>query len=459
MTDLNDISVEDLVVVLDLGSSKFRAAAGVRCKDEEGRDCVELLCYISDSSQGVKRGRVYNLETSAFVIKNLLVKLENQLNKLFNEEREADSRIKLKIRKVCVGLNGKSIKTTENQVLRSLGSEQKEVTMELMESLYEEAKGIKMVDSEILKIVPQEFSIDDEDELNPIGCLANRISGRYKIVSGDVSLRKNLEACVKRAGYELMESPLSIEASAASVLSQEEKNAGCAIFDFGGGTTSVAVYSRGVLRNLLVAPFGGNVITSDIASLKMPEGMAERLKVLYGSTLPDKTDDVDYVVGNITVNSRFLSEIIESRMDEIFDSIWQYLESTHALCHINEIVLTGSASKLKNLQEKIVLSTGVDVRIGKPNYGHVLLEDDSFKSFASNPEFAQVLGLLEMAGGSYVQDVTHVSMEEMTDTVRRQVKKPVSKTEQPKQKGLFDRIKSTIVGIADSVYYDEENKK
>ena len=451
MTDLNDISVDDLVVVMDLGSSRFRAAAGVRCKDGEGRDCVELLCYVSDASQGVKRGRVYNLATSAFVVKNLLLKLENQLNKLFNEEREADDRIKLKIRKVCVGLNGKSIKTTENQVLRSLGSDQKEVTMELMESLYEEAKGIKMIDSEILKIVPQEFSIDDEDELNPIGCLANRISGRYKIVSGDVSLRKNLETCIERAGYKMAGSPLSIEASALSVLSQEEKNTGCALFDFGGGTTSVAVYDKGVLRNLLVAPFGGKVITSDIASLKLPEEMAERLKVKYGSTLPDRTEDFDFGIGNITVNSRFLSEVIESRMDEIIDSIWQHLESVHALCHINEIVLTGNASKLLDLQEKMVLRTGVDVRIGKPNYGHVLCD----ANYASNPEFAQMFGLLEMTEGTCVEDVTNLTMEEKKVTAGTRP----SKTEKQKGPSLFSRIKGTIVGLADSVYYDGEQDR
>ncbi|MCQ2218536.1 MAG: cell division protein FtsA [Paludibacteraceae bacterium] len=452
MTNLNDIAVEDLVVVMDLGSSKFRAAAGVRVSDADEGNSVELLCYNSVPSQGVKRGCVFNLETSAFAIKTLLQGLENQLNKVINDEREDKDRLKLKIKKVCVGLNGKSIKTTENQVLRTLGSEQIEVTQELMDSLYDEAKNVKMVNSEILKIVPQEFSIDDDDELAPIGCLANRISGRYKIVSGDLKLRKNLEACVKRAGYELANAPLAIEAAAMSVLSDEEMKSGCALFDFGGGTTSVAVYSKGVLRNLLVAPFGGKVITTDITCLKLQENVAEKLKKRFGSTLPSETEDMDIAIGNMTVNTKFLAEVVESRVDEIIDSIWQYLESTYSLNHINEIVMTGEGALLKNLQKKMTLRTGVDVRIGEPDYGNVRVDETSFGSFAKRPEFAQILGLLELVEAACVEEQPVQSVESS-----KPVRKPATnKTEKTKQDSpnLFSRFKKSIAEFADKVYSD-----
>lgn len=406
MTDLNDISTDDLVVVMDLGTSLFRAAAGVRTHDENGNVCVELLCYNSEPAQGVKRGRVYNLETSAFAIKSLLMGLENQLNKLLNEDRKQENRIKYKIKRVCVGLNGKSIKTVENKVLKSLGSNQEEVTTELMEDLYNEAKGIRLTDdAEILKVVQQEFLIDDEEEeLNPKGCLAYRISGRYKIVSGSVSLRRNLKNSVERAGYELAETPLAIEATAMSVLSLEERQTGCAIFDFGAGTTSVAVYNKNVLRDLFVAPYGGNVVTSDIASLKIPEYVAETLKKKHGSTMQELAMDADIDIPNgPTVNAKFLADVIGCRMDEIICSIWKDLERNYSLRHINEIVLTGNASLLGHLKHKMTLLTGVDVRIGKPTYGHVLVEP----GFKQNAGLSQLLGLMEFCESECVFDVTH----------------------------------------------------
>lgn len=450
MTDLNVVSTDDLVVAMDLGTSKFKAAAGVRVQDENGEECVELLCYNSEPSQGVKRGRVHNLETSASAIKRLLLGLENQLNKLYNEDREGDKRIKLKIKKVCVGLNGKSIKTTENKVLRNLGSVQGEVTEELMDSLYDEAKGIKLTDAEILKVVQQEFLIDDEEELEPIGCLANRISGRYKIVSGDPSLRNNLRECVNRAGYELANSPLSIEAAAVSVLSEEEEETGCAVFDFGGGTTSVAVYNKNVLRDLLVAPFGGGVITSDICSLKIPEVAAERLKTRFGSAVSGSVEDIDIAItSNSIVNSKFLAEVIESRVDEIVCSIWNYLEKNYSLCHINEIVLTGNASLLGHLQEKMTLLTGVDVRIGKPNFGRVMVDG----TFDERPEFAQLLGLLELAEAGCVQNATNEAPQP-----QKTKKKHVPKKEEGLSIGLFGMIKRTLENCVDKVYEDDDIK-
>src|SRR5690606_41404884 len=53
-------------------------------------------------------------------------------------------------------------------------------------------------------------------------------------------------------------------ASANAVLSREEKEAGVALIDIGGGTTDLAVFKDGIIRHTAVIPFGGNVITEDI---------------------------------------------------------------------------------------------------------------------------------------------------------------------------------------------------
>lgn len=453
MTDLKEISADDLVVVLDMGTSQFRAAAGVRCKDESGEDRVELLCVNYEQGQGVKRGAVYNVMSSACVVKKLLLGLENQLNQLCNEGREDEKRLKVKIKKVCVGLNGRSIMTKENPAHRTLGSSQVMVTKEMMDSLFQEASSVKVGDeAEILKVVPQEFLIDDEDELNPEGCMATRISGRYKIVYGEKNLRNNLVLCLQRAGYELADSPLAVDAISKSVLSEEEKKSGCAVLDFGAGTTSVAVYGNGILRDVLVAPYGGNVITKDIASLKLTESRSEMVKVKFGSTLLQKTEEVNLSLGNNQLlNTRFLAEVIESRVDEILFSILKILESNHSFRHINEIVLTGCGSQLQNLAEKVTLLTGVDVRFGLPNYTNVIMED----KVKQQVELSQIIGLLEIAKADecYV-----VNQDEIEERPKPKPSKPdVKKVNKEKQGqfSLFGNLKEKASKFADKVFADE----
>ena len=48
---------------------------------------------------------------------------------------------------------------------------------------------------------------------------------------------------------------------ANAVLSHEEKEAGVALIDIGGGTTDLAIFKDGIIRHTSVIPFGGNVIT------------------------------------------------------------------------------------------------------------------------------------------------------------------------------------------------------
>lgn len=141
------------------------------------------------------------------------------------------------------------------------------------------------------------FKIDGQSEiLEPVGMYGARVESSFHIVVGQAASIRNLGRCVKNAGLELTGLTLEPLASADAVLSEEEKEAGVALIDIGGGTTDLAVFKNGVIRHTAVIPFGGNVITEDIKEgCSIIEKQAELLKTRFGSAWPGENKDNEIV--------------------------------------------------------------------------------------------------------------------------------------------------------------------
>lgn len=194
-----DLANDDYYVVVDMGTSTIRGAVGM--KDLDGN--VDVLCSEHCPSKGVKRGVIVNLEAAAGCVREVVTLLQNRMNIIINKNKSDDEKRKFVIEKLYVGLNGQSIRTLDNHVLRNLGKEEVEITSDILNTLFEENKNVKIDDGEILEVVAQEFNIDDEDEISPVGYLGTRIEGRYKIICGRPSLKINVDSCMQRAGYEV----------------------------------------------------------------------------------------------------------------------------------------------------------------------------------------------------------------------------------------------------------------
>jgi cell division protein FtsA len=430
-----EINVNNLTVVMDLGTSKIRGMVGR--KDVAGQ--LEIIAVEEIKSMGIKRGMITNLEDAAFCIKRILSLLTNKINNYLNDNKVDGEKKAYEITDVYVGLNGQSLKTIDSSVRRNLG--EVEVTQEIIQTLYEENRNVKIENGEILDIVTQEYLVDDSDEVNPVGCICTRIEGRYKIVAGKNSLKNNLTMCFQKAGYNIAGYYLSPVVSASSVVSKEEKELGCAVVDFGAGTTSLTIYYRNILRHISVIPFGSEVITRDIMDLKVVEEVAEKLKVKFGSAMEELVEDYNISTparagkeGKV-ISNRFLSAIIEARAEEIFECVIQQIKESGMAGVIDELVITGGASLLSNLVEKLKLQTGWDVRIGKPEEQRYYLFDEKYLQ----PEYSQLIGLLAYAGTGSVKEKWMVEKTDESDDV---------KAKQPKKKKnakllwgtLFDRI-------------------
>jgi len=221
-------------------------------------------------------------------------------------------------------------------------------------------------------------------------------------VVGQVSSIRNIARCVQSAGLQLEGITLEPLASADAVLSREEKEAGVALIDIGGGTTDLAVFKDGIIRHTAVIPFGGNVITEDIKEgCSIIEKQAELLKIKFGSAWPGENRDNEIVSipglrgrepKEITLKN--LSKIIHARVEEIVEQVYveikNYGHEEQKKKLIAGIVLTGGGSQLTHLKQLVEYITGMDTRIGYPNEH---LAGDSDAEVAS-PLYATAVGLV-----------------------------------------------------------------
>jgi cell division protein FtsA len=228
--------------------------------------------------------------------------------------------------------------------------------------------------------------------------------------------------CVQRAGLQVANLTLEPIASATAVLSDEEKEAGVALVDIGGGTTDLAIFKDGIIRHTAVIPFGGNVITKDIREgCNVMQQQAEKLKIRFGSALAEEVFDnriitIPGLKGREPkeISEKNLANIIQARVEEILDYvIWELRRSGYENKLIGGIVLTGGGALLNHIDKLTEYHTGISTRIGVPveHLAH------GYSDQLSSPVFATSVGLL-LKGIQDVEDGKVVRHKEEVDPVK-----------------------------------------
>jgi len=373
-------------VGLDIGTTKIVAIIGK--ENEYGK--IEVVGIGRSRSLGVHRGVVNNITQTIQSIQQAV------------EQAEANSG--LKIGSVTVGIAGQHIRSLQHSDYITRPDSEEVIGEEDLEKLCNQVyKLVMLPGEEIIHVLPQEYKVDGQAEIKqPIGMYGGRLEANFHVVVGQVSSIKNIGRCIKSAGLDLDNITLEPLASANAVLSQEEKEAGVALIDIGGGTTDLAIFKDGIIRHTAVIPFGGNVITEDIKEgCSIIEKQAELLKIKFGSAWPGENKDNEIVSipglrgrepKEITLKN--LSKIIHARVVEIIEQVYleikNYGHEEQKKKLIGGIVLTGGGSQLKHLKQLVEYITGMDTRIGFPNEH---LAGDSEAEIAS-PTYATAVGLL-----------------------------------------------------------------
>lgn len=376
----------NIAVGLDIGTTKIVAMIGR--KNEYGK--LEILGIGKSKSLGVHRGVVNNITQTIQSIQQAVTEAENVSG--------------YKINDVVAGIAGQHIRSIQHSDYISRANAEEVIDDEDIDTLINQVHKLAMLPGEeIIHVLPQEYKIDGQAEIKePIGMYGGRLESSFHIVVGQAPSIRNLGRCVKSAGLELSGLTLEPLASADAVLSQEEKEAGVALIDIGGGTTDLAIFKDGIIRHTAVIPFGGNVITEDIKEgCSIIEKQAELLKTRFGSAWPGENKDNEIVsIPGLRgrepkeISLKNLSKIIHARVVEIIEQVYSeiklYGHEDQKKKLIAGIVLTGGGAQLKHIKQLVEYITGMDTRIGYPNEH---LAGDSNEEMSS-PLYATAVGLV-----------------------------------------------------------------
>jgi|TARA_Y100000589_G_scaffold236918_1_gene224323 cell division protein FtsA len=350
----------EIIVGLDIGTTKIACLVGR--KTEHGK--IEILGVGKAPSLGVTRGVVSNIEKTVQSIRAAV------------EEAETKSGVEINV--VNVGIAGQHIKSLQHRGMIMRDSIEEEISQQDVDNLIEDMyKLVMMPGEEIIHVLPQEYIVDRQQGIkDPIGMSGIQLEANFHIITGQMAAAKNIIKCVNKAGLELAELILEPIASSSAVISDEEKEAGIALVDIGGGTTDIAIFHDGIIRHTAVIPFGGNVITEDIKEgCTIMHRQAELLKTKFGAALTQSSQDNEIVCipglrgrDPKEISVKNLSSIISARMSEIIEHIYfEIKNSGFEKKLIGGIVVTGGGSQLKHINQLIEFTTGMDSRIGYPN--------------------------------------------------------------------------------------------
>ena len=349
------MAVTDFVVAIELASTKI---TGIACKRNADGSIYILAKKEEYSADSIRKGAIYNLDKTTQVLNNIIQGLEDDLH--------------ASIKKIYVGISGKSLRSFVNNEKREFNEETK-ISQALIDSIMQSNEKFPLMDMELLHVEPQEYKIGNNLLTEPVGINTKLIEGSFVNVVARPSLKENIIQCFRHTGCEIAGLLISPIEAANTTLTENEKRSGCALVDIGADTTTVSVYKNNILRHLAVIPMGGNNITQDIRSLQLEEKDAEALKLKFASAYTPESEDPDYVDkmynlnDNVNIQVIKLENIVESRIYEIISNIWNQITiAGYADKLMAGVIITGGTANMANMDAAFKRITKIEkVRIAK----------------------------------------------------------------------------------------------
>lgn len=369
---------EEIIVGLDIGTTKICTVVA-----EVAGDDVNIIGIGSHPSVGLRKGVVVNIETTVESIQKAV--------------EEAETMAGCEISSVYAGIAGGHITGFNSYGLIALKGD--EINQADVDRVIESARAVAIpMDREVIHVLPQEFIVDGEPGIrNPIGMIGVRLEAKIHIVTGAVTSAQNIVKCANKAGLDVCDIILEPIASSEAVMTAEEKESGTVLIDIGGGTTDLAIFSGNNIRHTFVLAIGGNNMTNDISvGLRTPMAEAEKIKIKYGTCLPDKVKNDEAIEipdmsgrGGRKLPRQILAEILEPRVEEIFTLVKREIHRAGMKDFVTSgVVLTGGASLLEGISTVAESVFELPVRVGTPQGISGLVD------VVNNPMYATGVGLV-----------------------------------------------------------------
>ncbi len=447
----NTLQMTDKIsVVLDLGTTKLRAVAAVL---DDYNKVSRIIATEESESKGIKHGRVDNFNDLAGVLNMMLKKLSMRIYNEFKKSIGASfTGTNVEIKRVYLALGGDGIlgKAQNEYYPTNLNNEYVDVRVvtKIQEDVRKHVENDKEV---VLELINQGYNIDDEIRMEPVGCRASNVEGRFCVVTAKKEIKEDIiktlsEIKVELAGYTLLPFALG-----DVMLTDADKEVGTTLIDLGASSTSIAIYRDNVRRHVRVLPLGSKLITKDIRNVcGLTSETAENVKIKLGCAYPGGL--TENIIGTFTgstakIEQIELASIIEARLEELMSFLLGEMDKVNALTATKKIVLTGGGSRLKKICEKFTNEFGLDTEVGKlvdTCYEKYIPYFSSLEEFKGKEkkavrkmnEYAACLGVLESC------------ILEPCVAIGKKEEKSVKQTER-KRPGLFSLVTNMFGSVAE----------
>ncbi|OGY64184.1 MAG: cell division protein FtsA [Candidatus Harrisonbacteria bacterium RIFCSPHIGHO2_02_FULL_42_16] len=376
----------NFITGLDIGSQSLKAAVAEVKSD--GR--TVLVNLFKTPSGGMRKGSVDDL-----------AEMTRSLNIMFGEIKKVS---KNALKNLFINANG-DVHVQSSRGIVAVSRADNEVYQDDIDRAIQASQAIKLPSNRmVLHAITKEFVVDGIGDIrDPLGMSGNRLEVNSLIIDAFGPSIKNLTKCVEMAGVSvggLIFSPL---ADSMASLSKNQKDLGVALVDVGFGTTSLCVYEENKLIHCAVFPVGSGNITNDLAiGLKTSVEAAEAVKLTYGSAnlkgasgreqVDLKKIDPDT---RSNVSRRFIAEIIEVRLAEIFEFVNNELKIIGKASQLPVgVVLVGGGCKLSGIVDFVKEEMDLPAQIGIPDIASVESPNGEISLQAEDPQFVGALGLL-----------------------------------------------------------------
>ncbi len=383
---------ENIVAGLDVGSTSIRLVIGQQ-KNEEERHDLQIIGAVDVPAQGISKGAVKSIEDVTSSISECLEKGERMIG--------------VPLESVWVVINSPNVKCEKSRGVVAVGRSDGEINQDDIERALEAARALSVPSNyEILHVIPIKFTVDNQDDIkDPIGMTGVRLEVETLIIQCLSSQIKNLTKSIFRTRLDIDDLVLSPLAAAEAVITDKQKELGSALVNIGSATTSLAVFEEGELLHTAVIPIGSEHITADVAiGLRCPISLAEKIKVRYGSSTPERFNKKDQIdiselahegdveEGTKEISSKYLADIIEARVEEIFEKVDEEFKRIDRSGMLpGGVVLIGGGAKLDNIVDTAKKQLRLPVSMGENNNIQIIVDK------VNEPEFLSALGLVAWA--------------------------------------------------------------
>lgn len=373
---------EKIFVGLDIGSSSIRVIVG---KQESELGSPSIIGVGEAPSNGIRRGVIVDIDEAVSSISEALEKAERMTG--------------LTIDHAVVSVGGAQISSQESHGVVAVARADGEITENDVIRVVDASQAISIpANREILHVIPKNFTVDGQTGIkDPVGMSGIRLEVDTQIIQASVPFIKNLTKCIMQAGLEIDDLVLAPLAAAQAVLSKKQKELGVAVIDLGGGTTGMVVFEEGDLVVATILPVGSMHLTNDLAiGLRTSVDTAEKVKLQYAQAeMREVKKDIEIDLSKIDrqeegrVSAKHVAEIVEARLEEIFDIINKELKKIGKDGQLPAgVILTGGGAKLPGVVELAKKQLRLPVSLGQP--GSVTTVIDR----VDDPSFATSVGLV-----------------------------------------------------------------